>query len=65
VPLGRYAGLSSRAAVDRYLSHGKAPGEWARGVLGRIRRQLIAFARHRQRADLAALLQHAVNANGP
>ncbi|MFM0069298.1 phage integrase family protein, partial [Paraburkholderia aspalathi] len=58
---GWYAGLSSRAAVARYLPHGKAPGESARGVIGAIRRQLIAFARHRQRPDLADLLQHPVN----
>jgi site-specific recombinase XerD len=58
---GWYAGLSSRAAVDRYLPHGKAPGESARGVIGQIRRQLIAFARHLQRTDLANLLQHPVN----
>jgi site-specific recombinase XerD len=58
---GWYAGLSSRAAVDRYLSHGKAPGESARGILGCIRRQLVALARQRQRADLADLLQHPAN----
>ncbi|AMR79253.1 MULTISPECIES: phage integrase family protein [Cupriavidus] len=53
-----YAGLSSRAAVERYLAHAKAPGQSARGILGQIRRQLIAFAQHRQRADLADLLRH-------
>jgi hypothetical protein len=37
---GWYAGLSSRAAVDRYLSHARAPGASARGILGAIRRQL-------------------------
>jgi hypothetical protein len=58
---GLYAGLWSRAAVDRYLPHGRRPGESARGTLGGIRRQLIAFARRRQRADLAGLLQHAGN----
>ncbi|WP_341318415.1 phage integrase family protein [Paraburkholderia sp. IMGN_8] len=58
---GWYAGLSSTAAVDRYLSHGKASGRSARGVIGQIRQQLIAFARHRQRTDIADLLQHPVN----
>lgn len=50
-----HAGLSSRAAVERYLPHAKAPGQSARGVLGRIRRQLAAFAQLRQRGDLADL----------
>ncbi|SOE47751.1 Site-specific recombinase XerD [Burkholderia sp. OK233] len=58
---GWYAGLSSTAAVDRYLPHGKASGQSARGVIGQIRQQLIAFARHRQRTDLADLLQHAIS----
>jgi site-specific recombinase XerD len=58
---GWYAGLSSRAAVDRYLPHGRAPGESARSIISRIRRQLIAFARLRQRIDLADLLEHAAN----
>ncbi|MFJ4292898.1 phage integrase family protein [Cupriavidus sp. NPDC089707] len=62
---GWYAGLSSRAAVERYLPHAKAPGQSARGILGRIRRQLIAFAQHRQRADLAELLRHPVNERLP
>jgi hypothetical protein len=43
---GWYAGLSSRAAVDRYLPHDKAPGESARGILSQIRQQFIAFAGH-------------------
>lgn len=58
---GWYAGLSSRAAVERYLPHARAPGESARGLIGGIRRQLIAFAHERQRLDLAELLQHPVN----
>jgi site-specific recombinase XerD len=47
--------------VDRYLQHGRAPGESARGVVSGIRRQLIAFACDRQRPDLAELLRHPVN----
>ncbi|PMS34972.1 site-specific recombinase XerD [Trinickia symbiotica] len=53
-----YAGLSSRAAVERYLSDARPPGASARGLIGTIRRQLIAFARERRRPDLAALLAH-------
>ncbi|RZF23707.1 integrase [Paraburkholderia sp. UYCP14C] len=49
-----YAGLDARAAVARYLSDRKAPGASARGVLGGIRRTLVAFATSRHRADLAA-----------
>ncbi len=48
-----YARLDARAAVARYLGERKAPGASARGVLGGIRRTLVAFARSRHRADLA------------
>ncbi|OBR48505.1 phage integrase family protein [Paraburkholderia tropica] len=48
-----YAGLDTRTAVERYLGDRKAPGMSARGMLGRIRRALIAFATSRHRADLA------------
>ncbi|CAB3774640.1 site-specific integrase [Paraburkholderia humisilvae] len=58
---GWYAGLSSRAAIDRYLSHGRAPGQSARGIISGIRQQLIAFACQRQRADVVELLQHSVS----
>ncbi|KVW12569.1 hypothetical protein WK92_24980 [Burkholderia ubonensis] len=37
-----YAGLGARAAVARYLGDRRAVGASSRGVLGRIRRQLIA-----------------------
>ncbi|ARL38831.1 phage integrase family protein [Burkholderia pseudomallei] len=47
------AGLDARAAVARYLGDRKAPGASARGVIGGIRRTLVAFARSRHRADLA------------
>jgi site-specific recombinase XerD len=57
---GWYAGLSSRAAVDRYLSHARALGASARGIIGAIRRQLVNLALERQRVDLADLLQHPV-----
>ncbi|MGV7244269.1 phage integrase family protein [Caballeronia sp. M23-90] len=53
-----YAGLTSRAAVTRYLPDHKVAGQSARGILGRTRRQLIAFARSRQRTDLAVLFEH-------
>ncbi|MFM0417069.1 phage integrase family protein [Paraburkholderia aromaticivorans] len=57
---GWYAGLSSRNAVARYLPGRKAAGQSARGILGRVRRQLIAFACSRQRGDLAALFDHSI-----
>ncbi|WP_416270441.1 phage integrase family protein (plasmid) [Burkholderia cepacia] len=47
-----YAGLDARAAVARYLSDCRAVGASSRGMLGRIRRQLIAYAQARHRADL-------------
>ncbi|KVX25881.1 integrase [Burkholderia ubonensis] len=49
-----YAGLDARAAVARYLGDRRAVGASSRGVLGRIRRQLIAYAQVRHRPDLAA-----------
>ncbi|MDF3100027.1 MULTISPECIES: phage integrase family protein [Burkholderia] len=53
-----HAGLTARAAVTRYLPHRKADGQSSRGILGRIRRQLVACARARQRDDLVALFTH-------
>ncbi|MDN7592073.1 phage integrase family protein [Burkholderia seminalis] len=50
-----YAGLDARAAVARYLGERMSPGASARGVLGGIRRTLIAFATSRHRADLAEI----------
>ncbi|PRE49529.1 phage integrase family protein [Burkholderia multivorans] len=50
-----HAGLDARAAVARYLGDRKAPGASARGVLGRIRRALVAFATSRHRTDLAEI----------
>ncbi|MDV6321581.1 integrase, partial [Chromohalobacter sp. HP20-39] len=47
-----HAGLSARKAVERYLGERRALGQSSRGILGRIRRQLAAFARQRQREDL-------------
>lgn len=55
---GWYAGLSSRAAVARYLPGRKASGASSRAMLGRIRRKLIAFAESRHRADLVNVFQH-------
>lgn len=51
---GWYAGLDARTAVARYLGDRRAVGASSRGMLGRIRRQLIAYAQARHRADLAA-----------
>ncbi|KHK59479.1 integrase [Burkholderia sp. A9] len=53
-----HAGLTARAAVTRYLSHRKANGQSSRGILGRIRRQLVACASARQRDDLIPLFTH-------
>lgn len=53
-----YEGLSAREAVVRYLGQRKAEGESSRGVLGRVRRQLAAYARQKHREDLAALFSH-------
>jgi Phage integrase protein len=56
---GWYAGLSSRDTVERYLPHALlTPGASARGILGRIRRQLAAFAHERHRPDLVTLFSH-------
>ncbi|TXH60550.1 MAG: integrase, partial [Burkholderiaceae bacterium] len=49
-------GVPSRAAVDRYLPDRRAAGASARSVIGRVKRQLVAFAANRARADLAATL---------
>ena len=54
---GWHAGLSTREAVERYLGERLSSGQSSRGVLGRIRRQLAAFARGRQREDLAVLFE--------
>ncbi len=56
---GWYAGLTSRAAVARYLPGHRASGESSRAMIGRIRRRLVAFAESRHRLDLAAVFQHA------
>ncbi|WP_175690798.1 site-specific integrase [Burkholderia anthina] len=51
---GWYAGLDARAAVTRYLRDRRDAGVSSRGVLGQIRRRLVAYALARHRADLAA-----------
>lgn len=51
-----YAGLEAHASVSRYLAHEARPvGASSRGILERIRRQLIDFAKARHRPDLAAI----------
>ncbi|CAB3803772.1 Tyrosine recombinase XerC [Paraburkholderia caffeinitolerans] len=50
-----YAGLDARAAVARYLGDRRAAGTSSRGVLGRIRWRLVAFAQARHREDLAGV----------
>lgn len=56
-----HAGLSTRQAVVRYLGEARAEGQSSRSVLGRIRRQLAAYARSRQRDDLARLFEIAAD----
>ncbi|KVK97036.1 phage integrase family protein [Burkholderia ubonensis] len=53
-----HEGLTARAAVTRYLPHRQADGQSSRGILGRIRRQLVACATARQRDDLIPLFTH-------
>ena len=53
-----YEGMPSRQAVMRYLDDRMTPGQSARGMLGRLRRQLANLARDRHRNDLAALFGH-------
>jgi site-specific recombinase XerD len=55
-----YAGMSTRDAVNRYQPGRAGQGRSARGVLGEIRRSLIAVARRAKRSDLASLLSHPV-----
>jgi hypothetical protein len=52
---GWYAGLDARTAVARYLGDRRAAGASSRGVLGQIRRQLIAYAQVRHRPDLGGV----------
>ena len=54
-----YEGIPARDAVARYLAQGKIKGQSARGILGVIRRQLVALAERKHRHDLAAVLCHA------
>lgn len=49
-----YAGLDARAAVAHYLGDRREAGASSRGILGQIRRRLVAYAQARHRADLAA-----------
>lgn len=51
-----FEGLSAREAVTRYLSQVKADGQSSRGMLGSIRRRLVAAAIGRRRDDLAAVI---------
>ncbi len=53
-----YAGVAVRPAVECYLPSALGDGKSARGVLGRIRRRLVAIARSAHRDHLAALLDH-------
>ncbi|NVH75789.1 tyrosine-type recombinase/integrase [Paraburkholderia sp. JPY432] len=50
-----HEGLTARASVTRYLAHARSDGQSARGVIARLRRQLVACATARQRDDLVPL----------
>ncbi|MBN3835038.1 phage integrase family protein [Burkholderia sp. Ac-20344] len=50
---GWYAGLDARSAIARYLGDRREAGISSRGILGQIRRRLVAYAQARHRADLA------------
>lgn len=52
-----YAGMHSREAVEHYQPEALRDGQSARGVIGRIRRQIVEFALSRHREDLARLFQ--------
>ncbi len=52
-----YEGLSSRAAIAKYLGDRKLSGQSSRGLLGQIRRHLALFARQRKREDLASVFE--------
>jgi integrase len=49
-------GIAPRESVERYAPNELSPGRSARGVLGKIRRELVASARVRHRDDWAVLL---------
>lgn len=53
-----YEGVPSRQAVKRYLGDRMGSGQSARGMLGRLRRQLASLARDRHRVDLAVLFEY-------
>ncbi|PLQ00398.1 site-specific integrase [Cupriavidus pauculus] len=50
-----YEGASSRETADRFLRDRLGHGQSARGLIGAIRRQLVEYARQRQRPDLAEI----------
>nr|WP_321813187.1 MULTISPECIES: phage integrase family protein [unclassified Paraburkholderia] len=53
-----HEGLTARAAVTRYLAHARDDGQSSRGILARIRRQLVTCARARQRDELVPCFTH-------
>ncbi|MGF6289640.1 phage integrase family protein [Paraburkholderia youngii] len=52
-----HEGLTARAAVTRYLDHNRDDGHSSRGLIARIRLQLVRCATARQRDDLVYLFQ--------
>jgi site-specific recombinase XerD len=51
-----FAGLSSKDAVQQYLSQCRAPGQSSRSIVGNIKRRVIALATSKGRTDLVELL---------
>lgn len=59
-----HAGLSTRVAVAQYVGDERDHGQSSRGILGKIRRQLAAYARYRRREDLAVLFEFSAAERG-
>lgn len=53
-----YAGMGSREAIERYLPGQKQAEQSARGMIGRIRAQLIAIATEKRQAALLQIFAH-------
>lgn len=52
-----YDGAGARDAISRYCPQAIEDSRSARGVIGRLRRQVVGFALSRHRADLAEPFQ--------
>lgn len=52
-----FAGLSSKDAVQQYLSQSRATGQSSRSIIGNIKRRVVTLAIGRGRIDLVELLK--------